>query len=210
VPSASDSARSPLAGGQQRHLLVVCTANVCRSPVIERLLQRSLDDGAQRRDWEVRSAGTRAGVVAEPQDHTLAAARAAGLDLADHRPRALTAELLRRDGADLVITAEREHVRAVIGLDPDAFSRTFTLRELARRAAASVVSHHHFEDWLQAMAVDRPASATIATDRFDDLADPFGRSRAEHDEMVATAARLVRQIVASGPWHSDAPRSRAC
>ena len=45
-----------------------------------------------------------------------------------------TARSSRPDGADLVLVMTREHVRDVVVLDRDAWSRTFTLKELVRRA----------------------------------------------------------------------------
>ncbi|CAN5610260.1 hypothetical protein BH18ACT3_BH18ACT3_11780 [soil metagenome] len=91
-----------------RCALVVCTANVCRSPVVERLLRRDLDgavdaDGAS---WVVSSAGT-ADIQPPFDEHTLVAAASVGLDLTDHQRRTLTPDIIRT-GAGIAMGRERE------------------------------------------------------------------------------------------------------
>src|SRR4051794_7487323 len=54
----------------------------------------------------------------------------AGLDA--HVSRQLTGAMI--DDADLVIAMTRDHLREAVVLRPDAFRRTFTLKELVRRA----------------------------------------------------------------------------
>ncbi len=118
-----------------RRALVVCTANVCRSPTVERLFRRRLE-GVRDVDgetWTVTSAGTRR-VDARTDINTVRAAASVGIDLNGHLPRVLDREILTTDGADLVLVMTREHVRDVVVLDRDAWSRTFTLKELVRRA----------------------------------------------------------------------------
>jgi protein-tyrosine phosphatase len=185
-----------------RHLLVVCTANVCRSAVAERMLAREL---AGRRDvdgheWIVRSAGT-ADLRAPMDRNTIAAAAAIGLDLGDHRARHLTKEILATDGADLVLTMTREHLRHVVGMDPSAWPRTFTLKEFARRADAirpAAVESGGVAEWLERVRADRRAADLMRPDPSDDIADPYGAPRREHDLML-TGVRgpvvvLARQL----------------
>lgn len=171
-----------------RHLLVVCTANVCRSAVAERLLAREL---AGHRDvdgheWVVRSAGT-ADLRAAMDRNTIAAAKAVGLVLSEHAARYLTRDILATDGADLVLTMTREHLRHVVALDPSAWPRTFTLKELARRSA--LVAPPSAEDggfpaWLERVAAGRRPADLIQPDPQDDIVDPYGAPRQEHDRMV--------------------------
>ncbi len=86
-----------------RRMLVVCTANVCRSPVAEAILARRLANvvDLDGRRWTVASAGTdRYHGPLEPD--TVAAAAALGLDISSHVPRQVTDDDL--DEADLVLT----------------------------------------------------------------------------------------------------------
>ena len=81
----------------------------------------------------VGSAGTHGGRY-RVHEHTMRAAAEVGVDLGDHRSRALTRTLLVDEGADLVLTMTREHLRHVAALEPDAWPRAFTLKELVRRS----------------------------------------------------------------------------
>jgi protein-tyrosine phosphatase len=178
-----------------RRLLVVCTANVCRSAVAERMLTRTF---AGRRDvdgheWVVRSAG--ASDVRAPMDHnTIAAAEAVGLDLREHAARWLTREILATDGADLVLTMTREHLRHVVALDPSVWPRTFTLKELARRARTvepPSAGSGGFTAWRDRVAAGRRAADLMTPDPADDVADPYGAPRREHERMLAVLSDVV-------------------
>ena len=113
-------------------VLHVCTANICRSPMAERLMREGLRQrwGGDPADVVVESAGTSgfAGRCMEPG--SVLALAGYGLDGADFRARTLSAEHVA--AADLVLTASREHRAAAVRLHPRAAARTFTLRELAR------------------------------------------------------------------------------
>jgi len=186
-----------------RHALVVCTANVCRSPVTERLLTERLADqvDADGERWVVTSAGT-ADVIAPLDRNTLFVAAAAGLDLTDHRPRPLTAEIVATDGPDLVLGMAREHVRDAVVLDPTAWPRTFTLKELVRRAhdAAPPAPGETFEHWLARLSYGRTPEALLGADPLDDVDDPYGLARRHHRQMLGEVTLLVDQLVTLGPW----------
>lgn len=105
-------------------ILIVCTGNICRSPVAEALLRQRLETVA---GWTGRvvSAGVGA-LVNEPADATAQALmRARGLDLAAHRARQLTLEQLRQ--ADLILVMEKHQRQAVLDMDPAARGKTFLL-----------------------------------------------------------------------------------
>ncbi len=168
-----------------------------------RLLQQRLDGevDVDGHDWVVTSAGT-ADVRPEVDRHTVAAAKQIGIDVSDHQRRTLTKEVLDTDGSDLVITMTREQLRVVIGIDLSAWPRTFTLKELARRSV-SVVGESWadgYTGWLTRLAEGRRASGMMHPDPSDDIADPYGRPRREHDAMVSDTVDLVDTIVRTGPW----------
>jgi len=182
-------------------VLAVCTGNICRSPAIERLL-------AARTGLRVRSAGTRA-VVGAPVSAPMAALLAdAGIATEGFAARELTVEHVR--DATLVLAAAREHRSAVVGLDPTALGRTFTLRELVRLVGSlpdatleeirDANGPHARLRALTTAAKHARATAALAPGAAaaDDIADPIGRPRAVYaevhaqiDRAVATLARLL-------------------
>ena len=100
--------------GERAHILVVCTANQCRSPLGEvTLLARATERALP---VTVSSAGIQAvpGMPATPP--TVDAARRLGLDLARHQSTPLALDDVRR--ADLVLGLERRHVQEIVLLDP--------------------------------------------------------------------------------------------
>lgn len=117
-------------------VLVVCTGNVCRSPLAERALQAALDAVTPAGAPHVRvvSAGT-GSLAGEPMTAEAAdAVVRAGGDPSGHVARDLTAALVR--DAAIVLTATRQHRGDVVRLVPAAVRRTFTLREAGRLAQA--------------------------------------------------------------------------
>ncbi|MDQ0767854.1 protein-tyrosine phosphatase [Pseudarthrobacter defluvii] len=110
-------------------ILTVCTGNICRSPVAERLLQAGLDQVVPG-GFHVSSAGTRA-LVGEPMQPISAdIVRTFGGDPDGFAARQLTPRILR--GVDLVLTMTSGHRGEVLQLDASLLKRTFTIRELAR------------------------------------------------------------------------------
>ena len=164
-------------------VLVVCTGNVCRSPLAERLLQARLGERAV-----VRSAGVR------------------GLDGAAMDPSA-EAELVRRGGdptgfaarrvrvtdvhaADLVLTMTTAQRSEVLVEAPAALHRIFTLRELAHLLAT--VEPAPLDPDAIADLARRRGSATL--ERYD-IADPIGAPPEVHAEVATEIDEAVAAIV---------------
>lgn len=177
-------------------MLVVCTANVCRSPVAERLIARHLDRAGH--PARVRSAGTHGGRL-PVHEHTVMAARDLDVDLRDHRSRALSAALLDDDGADLVITMTREHLRNVAVLDRAAWSRSFTLKELVRCGNDVPLSVDDLSEWISLAGAGRRAADMMSDSQLDDLDDPYGGPVGEHRAMVAEVDSLAERFAALLP-----------
>lgn len=109
-------------------VLLVCTGNICRSPLAEALLGREL---AQRHlaDIQVTSAGTGAWDGAPASEGAYLIALEHGLDLSGHRARLLTRDLVQQ--ADIILTMARHHRARVHELNGEG--RTYVLGEYAGR-----------------------------------------------------------------------------
>jgi len=116
-------------------ILFVCTENLCRSVIAERLARRGirarLGDEAGR--FRVTSAGTASPGGSPMHPYTMQALSRLGADTGGFRSRQLTACDI--DGADLILSAGLGHRDQVLVMRPGASRRTYLLREFARLAA---------------------------------------------------------------------------
>lgn len=179
-------------------VLVVCTGNIGRSPMMERMLRRDLTTAGLNHLVDVTGAGTWARDGESMEPYAEQALRERGVDADAFVARRL--QPAQVTGADLVLTATREHRSAVVQLVPAAVRRTFTLLELARIAdqlpsppgAGGV-------DPLTRMraAVDWAARNRVPSTREagDDLADPLGAPLATYreraDQIQTACSRVV-------------------
>lgn len=104
--------------GMLERVLMVCTGNICRSPMAEALLRVRLE---RRGGGTVESAGLAAleGWPADPVAVELLAER--GLDLSTHRGRQLTPQLLAR--FDVVLVMDLAQQRRLAALAPSTRAR---------------------------------------------------------------------------------------
>jgi protein-tyrosine phosphatase len=194
--SGSEASASSASGASVFRVLAVCTGNVARSPVIERLLQAELD-ATSAGVFEVRSAGTRALADRPMTAESQAIVVAHGGDPAGFRARQLSTEMLR--DVDLVLTASHEHDAAVIDLRPGLLLKTFTLRELARIADAAPGGAHlsdaqtHSREFVRRASILRTALRQSVADD-DDLKDPYGRGVDAYRAMMQQLVPAVRQL----------------
>jgi len=113
-------------------VLFVCTGNTCRSPMAEGIFRKYL---AQKLGCEVDRLGdigykvSSAGVLdlagSPASSEAVVACQAKGVDIAAHRSRVITDELVEE--SDLILVMEREHRATVVGLRPDAADKCFLL-----------------------------------------------------------------------------------
>ncbi len=96
------------------HILTVCTANICRSPMAAGLLRHALAaQPAPLKSLRVISAGVAARTGELVTEYSVQAMKKAGIDISGHRSQPLTKELL--DGALAVLCMTESH-RAMIPL----------------------------------------------------------------------------------------------
>lgn len=155
-------------------LLFVCQANMCRSPMAERLTRLAL--AGRTAPITVTSAGTHAEPGAPMHPGAVRALIEVGADVTGFGSRSLSAALL--SDADLVLTATRAQRAHCVTLVPAALGRTFTIRQLGRLAAtvapdrlAGVEPGARVAALLAEVARVRGAVQPVPADH-DDLADP--------------------------------------
>lgn len=106
-------------------ILIVCTGNVCRSPMAEGVLRSLVAREAWGDRVDVRSAGTWAAPGAAASANAVKVAGSAGVDIENHRSTPLTRSLIQ--GADLILCMEPAHVEEIVHADPAAAAKTFLL-----------------------------------------------------------------------------------
>jgi protein-tyrosine phosphatase len=202
-------------------ILVVCTGNICRSPVAEQLLRARF--AATGLDVTVQSAGTDAVTGASMTPEAAELSMTYGGAPARHRARQLTESLVA--DADLVLTATRDHRHAVATLHPRAARYTYTLTQFARLVAdlpptgPGVASRNPFESsavddadvtadagsdllhrrltaLLGEVAANRGFAPPPARPEADDIEDPYRQSAEAYDRVGVLVDSSVHTIAA--------------
>lgn len=172
-------------------LLAVCTHNRTRSVLMGALLADRL---AHRGIGVIlETAGFREGGL-PPTDETVRLLAKRGIDVSHHQSQPIDADVVNR--ADIVLTAERQHVVDIASRWPDAFPRTFTLPELVTRAERiGPRAGVPLAEWLRLVNDGRPVGVGYlnSTDVLE-IDDPTGRApsvwRSCFDEVDGLARRL--------------------
>jgi protein-tyrosine phosphatase len=195
-------------------ILTVCTGNICRSPVAERLLQAGLDQAVPG-GFVVSSAGTRAMVGDPMQPRSADIVRTYGGNPERFVARQLTGKILR--GVDLVLTMTSGHRGEVLQLDASLLKRTFTIREFARmldvldgRAAESaaeaaaalaagagdpLAANTALWRGLPARAASVRHLSLPAESSENDVIDPYRRGPETYDQMEDELAPAIVSIL---------------
>jgi protein-tyrosine phosphatase len=157
-------------------MLFVCHANLCRSPLAERLARRAFDDafGPAAAGIGTASAGIRAFDGSPMHQGSATVLGECGVDPAGFVSRTVSSVLLRQ--ADLVLTATREQRSACLMMEPAAVRRAFTLRQFARFAGAvAPIRSGSVPERMRSLVADVNASRHLvpgAVGDADDLPDP--------------------------------------
>ena len=114
-------------------VLLVCTGNICRSPLAEVIMRGELEQRAID-EVHVMSAGTGAWEGAPASEGAYLIALEHGLDLSGHCAQLVTRDLVRR--ADVVLTMARHHLARVLELGGE--HQTYLLAEYAGHTGPDV------------------------------------------------------------------------
>lgn len=203
-------------------ILLVCTANVCRSPMAELTLRRALLDVPGFHDVAIASAGVSPAVgSAVCSDVRAFHPGAEWQELsAQHRPRALDADAIA--GAWLVLVASRGIRASVVAAAPERRQHVFTLREAlwlgsgfvrgrgvtGPAAVAAFWQHIDGSRGLRQLPAPARRAPWQRRDR-DPLDIPDGhnaRAAAAHRETVRLVDRTARELASLiGPRRAASP-----
>jgi len=156
-------------------ILFVCHANMCRSPMAERVARHCLATA----DVVLSSAGTHARDGLPMHPFAAEALTAVHVDHSGFASRRLTAVQLA--GSDIVLAGSRTERASCARLAPAAIGRMFTIRQFSRLAgtatrlepapgAGAAPGERLLTAVRRARALTQPANPED-----DDLADPIGR-----------------------------------
>jgi len=139
------------------HVTFVCTGNICRSPIAEKVFAQELERAGLADGVRITSAGTGGWHVGSPADDRAAAVLRAGGYPDAHRARQIDAELL---SADLIVALDNTHRRTLQSKVPEP-GRVRLLRSFdpASPAGADVPDPYYSDEdgFVQVMGMIRAA-----------------------------------------------------
>jgi protein-tyrosine phosphatase len=177
-------------------ILVICTGNICRSPIAAGLLRGALQRRFAEEAPEVSSAGTSGLEGSGAMPESVKAAAELGIDISRHVARRLTPA--EADVSDLLLCMAGEH-RDMIANGSDRDDRSFTLKELVRLvetlpSPALDAGPDSLPERIAAASMARRRGA-VPPSRDEDIADPLGQPleayRAIAWELETWTDRLV-------------------
>ena len=108
-------------------IIVICTANVCRSPMAEKLLQHALAaEDKPLNQLKVISAGVAASYGDAASENSVAALKKVDLDLNQHKSQPVTDDLIER--AFAVFGMTDSHLEVLRHYHPEVAERVHLLR----------------------------------------------------------------------------------
>jgi protein-tyrosine phosphatase len=179
-------------------ILTVCTGNICRSPMAERLLQAGLDERYPAQ-FLIRSAGTSALVGSPIDPQMIDFIHGLGGSADNFSARQLSTDVI--EGSDLVLALTREHRSRVVEISPAMVRRTFTLREFARLTPRLHLDAQvrGADRWRAAIPKAlRARSAHAVLPEHDDVVDPYKRGRDTYLDAGEAINAAVKHLL-NGP-----------
>jgi protein-tyrosine-phosphatase len=115
------------------------------------------------------------------------------VELAGHRSRLITADAVER--ADVILTMEHYQVAEVALLVPDAWDRTFTLREVVQRGrrVGPRAPDEELADWLRRLSAGRTRMELVGAWHLD-IADPAGQGALAIEQTADEVQDLVDRL----------------
>ena len=112
-------------------VLIVCTANICRSPIAEAILKHLVAKLPDADQWIIESAGTWARYGAPAAVLSQLVVQQMGMDISNHRSKPVTPELVQQ--FNLILTMESQQKEGLSLQFEQYADRIFMLSEMIGR-----------------------------------------------------------------------------
>ena len=205
VNGIDDIREVPAARGQWDNccaasIVVLCTANVCRSPMAAALLAQRL--AALGVAVPVRSAGMISSGE-PPHPEVISVMASYGIEIASHRSRIVCAADLASAG--LVLAMARDNLRHAVITEPGTWPRAFTLKELVRRGERTGPRSpaEPLSRWLARVHAGRERTSLLGYSVDDDVADPAGGPFRTYADTAGLLDQLVTSLAELGWAHAE-------
>jgi protein-tyrosine phosphatase len=206
-------ARAVRSSSEPFSVLMVCTGNICRSPLAEQLLTARFGEAGLHLVTHVESAGLAALAGASMDATAEEMSRKLRGAVGPFQARQLRTSIATR--ADLILTMTKDQRDEVVRNYPRLLQRTFTLTEFAKLLAADTEAiieesasagaprivtvvgglhsnpAHQFREQTARLARSRSRARLVPG---DDVADPFRQSVAAHEAVAQQISLSTSQI----------------
>lgn len=157
-------------------VLMVCTGNLCRSPMAEGVFRHEVQQRGC--DIEVASTGTWAHWGSPATPEAVEVLRARGIDLSGHQSRGLDPQELKE--ADVVVGMTSVHRREILQVAPEVEGKLILMKELVELAIEGDLPDSSEARLERLLGAPRPQWR-----RALDLDDPIGKPIGAYERTVA-------------------------
>jgi len=169
-------------------VLHVCTGNICRSPMSERILDGLTGEGVFNH-----GAGISAFHEGENmQTNSMDELESRGYDFEGHRSRHLVRAHV--EASDLILVATTGHLEFIAERYPEANGKTFLVRTFGRVAADVAASLPEGDIAIRGKALVAAAEERRADYDEINLSDPWGMTRAVYGQIAAQLEAALKPV----------------
>jgi protein arginine phosphatase len=109
-------------------VLIVCTANICRSPMAAAILRQLVAKRQDANEWRIESAGTWANYGSPAATMSRFVMESMGMNISTHQSQPVRQNLIQQ--FDLILTMERNHKEALQVGFPEFANHIYMLSEI--------------------------------------------------------------------------------